>query len=1539
MDNKKSLTTVMRTVITALCAFLLLAVLATFAFGTTKTAVADESSDEPVSTVGAMLYTAEAADGQKTKLGDYDNIKLAVDAAVAHNLARLDGEDAPLYYTVEVLSDCELNGGYGSNFPAGVVPENRDDKTGILIYGDIDITVNGNQHSVVIKHSDTSRNARGIRIRGNAHVVFNDLEVVMLSRSETKGIETRTGNVDLELNRVIVQVSSFGNSQALCFGGSGYVEKDGQNVIVDVTCVATDCSFGTPVAGRKINGKQVVNYFDKDGNGAADDGNWPIPTSHYGIMSFVKVNLTLDNSSAGGFAAIYLKPGDGSTGSRNSVIRITNNSYMRGFNVNRGDSNNFGAIVFEQFLSYTTYYDYDNDGIIDGTANGSNNFTIADKSGGEIDVISHYDETSNITIEVQDSTVEATTIDPETPANQYCFMAQTSANTITVSGNSALVTDDEYRSAPTKAFIEYPGRKNDITVKGGRLFKWNELPEKYILSDVAVGDMLYETLTEAVENAENGETVSLIRSISVDTGIAAAGAEHTAAAVVASGKSITIDLNGKTLSLYSEDEALAAIVNNGDLTVKNGTIERTYNSIPCSVIVNNGSLVLSGVYAIDRTTEQNGAMIDNRGSVARSASGARLTVQSGTYVSAGGNVVENGGGATVTVAGGTLESRAANGAALVNDGVAAIAGGTLKGFNALVAQSETEITGGVFKGGIVITTTSASVKGGTFDANAKDVISEFVADNYHLSEIGSTVTVTQFIARSDLEYTGEEYAVGTALNALLADNSIKITDGMTVRLVKYVDADGVESGTVPEKIKNAGTYTVEIELADGTDAAIDIVIARKRVSLRDVDFYIVKIGETAGETALESMTLYAAADGTYSLVKDSSHTQAVNVVNGVVRNRGVQIELGLNVGTNNAAYTYVLADETAMFVGKYVTSATLTANANYELFVGDTAELLRRGIAVEETADGEYTLSKTWYIVQMTVWFIDNSGNDYTVSSGHVFGQTPQIAIPWLSSGDAIGADEAPAFDDKVHLALKINGVVVAEDFRRYQFATYFNKSMPVGEYEFTVSADNILSSTFYYEVYPVEVDQTTLDGFLSALTENGSGKNMSVEWDGYMHLFDADTLAKYNALNLKIAEMTPERVGCWIDNKFDAFYGGLTITFNMDRMHNAQYYDQNTLAGLSDRPAAPGLYTMYYMISAKNFAPFIDLDPDDENFETMRRRYVYYMAIVRGVEIPSVSSAVYNGNTQKADIVGNEFFTVDLYDGFTNADTHSVTVRLRAPEYYYWIGHELGEDAVSIDFVITKASNEWIEAPNIVRWVEGKFNAKDNTFIGAAKFGAISYIITDTNDNVIFDLSKNIDKRASMKAGVYILKATVADTDNYYGLSEAFTIRILEKVGLPWWVTLVVVLGVLLVVALVIFILWKKGVFQILTGKIVLAIRTKATVDATIASVRAAKKMEEGKRSVEQAKRREAAAERRAAAKAEREKPEAERAAALEEKAAAAEQRAEKMRARAEAMKKRAERMRANAGLTDAAAVPQPQAEAAATDATAESNGEDAQE
>lgn len=276
--------------------------------------------------------------------------------------------------------------------------------------------------------------------------------------------------------------------------------------------------------------------------------------------------------------------------------------------------------------------------------------------------------------------------------------------------------------------------------------------------------------------------------------------------------------------------------------------------------------------------------------------------------------------------------------------------------------------------------------------------------------------------------------------------------------------------------------------------------------------------------------------------------------------------------------------------------------------------------------------------------------------------------------------------------------------------------------------------------------------------------------------------------------------------------------------------------------------------------------------------------------------------------------------DGTVSGEVAAVLAGLRAGSYYLWSSVAPTDQYTGIDaktgfeFKVTRSENYWDEAPAVSSWIVGGYDNTENNITAKPHFGGtVNYVIVLAGDgeNVIYDSANGIDRLAEAGAGVYELRASVAGTDDYADLVYSLTFRIFEKAGLAWWAILLIVAGSLCLVALVFFILHQKGVLQIITGKVVLAMRTRATVDATIAAVRANKVAEDAKKSVADAEAAEAAEARRRAIEEAKSRPLDERAELLEELAREETERADKIQRRADTMYQTAEKMRARAART----------------------------
>ena len=294
-----------------------------------------------------------------------------------------------------------------------------------------------------------------------------------------------------------------------------------------------------------------------------------------------------------------------------------------------------------------------------------------------------------------------------------------------------------------------------------------------------VGDSGFPTLAAALDNAQDGATVTLLADVSEDVTI---------------NKNITLDLGDKTLTNTSAGEATISVTG-GAVTVKNGTVTggASYYNIEVTK-GSNANLTLEGVTATAGNTDS--SMIDNWGT---------LTISSGNY-SGGLNVVKSEEDSKLTIDGGkfTLDYAPSSGytATILVYGDTTITGGefiqnatpkwgypqvvmtgVVEGYTAI-----TKITGGTFtnkKSGDNIfhglgkaTSDNFEVSGGTFNKS--------IPDGYCADGFIPTKNADGTYGVKEGKYVA---AVGSKKCETLADAIRLAAKGKTVKLLNDVSED------------------------------------------------------------------------------------------------------------------------------------------------------------------------------------------------------------------------------------------------------------------------------------------------------------------------------------------------------------------------------------------------------------------------------------------------------------------------------------------------------------------------------------------------------------------------------------------------------------------------------------------------------------------------------------------------------------------------------------------------------------------------------
>ena len=252
----------------------------------------------------------------------------------------------------------------------------------------------------------------------------------------------------------------------------------------------------------------------------------------------------------------------------------------------------------------------------DGVAKTENDGAIED--GAAISIVNRIGYKGLTNIEVKGGTFTAKGDNAAVKAYKWDNTNKTesafdnSKNVVAISGGT--FSSEVDKSLCADGFIPTQNADGTYSVKEG----------KYVAE---IGSQGYESLTEAIGAAQDGQTVTLLADATEDVVIS---------------KGITLDLGGKTLTNTNADKATISVTG-GTVTVKNGNVVGGTGYYNIEVTKgSNANLTLTDVTA---TAGNNGSsMIDNWGT---------LTITSGTYTG-GMNTVKSEEGSVLNISGGTF---------------------------------------------------------------------------------------------------------------------------------------------------------------------------------------------------------------------------------------------------------------------------------------------------------------------------------------------------------------------------------------------------------------------------------------------------------------------------------------------------------------------------------------------------------------------------------------------------------------------------------------------------------------------------------------------------------------------------------------------------------------------------------------------------------------------------------------------------------------------------------------------------------------------
>ena len=578
-----------------------------------------------------------------------------------------------------------------------------------------------------------------------------------------------------------------------------------------------------------------------------------------------------------------------------------------------------------------------------------------------------------------------------------------------------------------------------------------------------VGTTKYQTLAEAIDAAQDGQTVRLLADATEDVVIS---------------KSITLDLGGKTLTNTNVGKATISVTS-GTVTVKNGNVVGGNDYYNIEVTKgSNANLTLTDVTA---TAGNNGSsMIDNYGT---------LTITSGTYTG-GLNVVKSEEDSVLNISGGTFtlnyatngytgvifaygDTTISGGEFIQNltttgkwDHPQVIATGVVEGHTAI-----TRVTGGsftnkksgeyIFRGVGKATSDNFEVSGGTFNKS--------IPDGYCADGFIPTKNTDGTYGVKEGHYVA---AVGSKKYETLADAIRLAAKGRTVTLLADVEQNtqltinkSITLDLNGKTIKN----TEAIWNDDGTSVAILSITSGAKVTItgngimdaKENDCYTINV--VKGDLTIENGTFYG-------------NVSVVQVEEGTLSVKGGTFDLHQKwEGSSKYLFNCIDSEFTSGNAKVAISGGTFVGfdpNVSPEQKVdGKTPSFAAPGVGITKNENGSFTAA-----AGMTAQILDKDGNSvkaYNTLAEAVAaaqdGQTVRLLADVAESSIKVNAN----------ITIDLNKMTVTGSFVTYGEVTIQNG---------TIDVPNGKTNYAYGKLTLADVDITGKAASSSLLSVNYNG-------------------------------------------------------------------------------------------------------------------------------------------------------------------------------------------------------------------------------------------------------------------------------------------------------------------------------------------------------------------------------------------------------------------------------------------------------------------
>lgn len=425
------------------------------------------------------------------------------------------------------------------------------------------------------------------------------------------------------------------------------------------------------------------------------------------------------------------------------------------------------------------------------------------------------------------------------------------------------------------------------------------------------------------------------------------GTDITQNITVSAGRTLTLDLNGYTLTTNTSGDGSAAVNNYGTLTIVNtdtantGVIERADGSTWYTVF-NEGTLTIGaegegyGALEVKNNNAQDSSSLVENNHDCSPDGPATLTIVNGTYTSIGSNLnaVKNDDYGICIIRGGSFTNEATGGSAVLSAGAMTIIAGTFEQKNSAAtsnaltnkgAATSFVVEGGNFIGTINDTADCLEISGGTYsNVFSADCLAEKAA--LYKNTAGKLVVATEQPADAEKIVAGTESGTSdidklfTSLQAA-ADSLTGASNGF---IFMYDSVDGAL--TIP------ADTTITLYMGYTLTAAADTV-----VTVNGSLIFATRDGMINGNVAVNAggaVTVQGSANivfnGSLTVAESASAAIANGVFNGRIINNGGDIELSGGTYANEPESAWlvdgygILADEDGTY-----RVAQLIAQMNY----------------------------------------------------------------------------------------------------------------------------------------------------------------------------------------------------------------------------------------------------------------------------------------------------------------------------------------------------------------------------------------------------------------------------------------------------------------------------------------------------------------------------------------------------------------------------------------------------------------------------------